>query len=92
MEEKQKLASHKLIAEARKKALIAGVEDVIAFDAKEILLETEMGRLTIQGDNLHVNRLTLEKGEVDIEGRLDSFCYSAKKNGGEDSLLKRIFR
>ena len=48
----------------------------ISSAATEILLETEQGMLTIKGADLHVNRLTLEKGEVDIEGRIDSMAYS----------------
>lgn len=92
MEEKQRVNNHKLILDARKKAALTGVLDVISFDAKEIVLETEMGIMTIRGEELHVNRLTLEKGEVDIDGKMDSFCYADRKNMGEDSFLKRMFR
>ena len=48
----------------------------------------------IKGADLHVNRLSLEKGEIDLEGRIDSFQYSEVsdfKKGGE-SLLNRLFR
>ncbi|MFA9464471.1 MAG: sporulation protein YabP [Velocimicrobium sp.] len=92
MEENKKMSNHKLMVEARKRSAITGVLDVISFDANEVLLETEMGILTIRGDALHVNRLTLEKGEIDLDGTLDSFSYSDKKNHGEDSFLKRMFR
>ena len=92
MEDNKKALSHKLMIDARKRSSITGVLDVISFDAKEVLLETELGVLTIRGDELHVNRLTLEKGEIDLDGKLDSFCYSDKKNSSEDSFLKRMFR
>lgn len=92
MEDSKRTANHRITIDARKRSAITGVLDVISFDAKEVLLETEMGVLTIRGDDLHVNRLTLEKGEVDLDGRLDSFCYSDKKNSGEDFFLKRMFR
>ena len=53
-----------------------------------------MGLLTIKGKDLHVNRLTLEKGEIDIEGQADSLVYSSsesfKKTG--QSLLSRLFK
>ena len=49
---------------------------MLSFDLREIVLETEQGMLMIRGNELHVNRLTLDKGEVDIDGRIDSFVYS----------------
>ncbi len=76
MEEKQYAKAHKLLLSNRRTGTISGVTDVISFDIAEILLETEQGMLTIKGADLHVNRLTLEKGEVDIEGRIDSMAYS----------------
>ena len=39
------------------------MEDVLSFDLSEILLVTDQGMLLIKGSDLHVNRLTLEKGE-----------------------------
>jgi hypothetical protein len=50
--------------------------------------------LLIKGNDLHVNRLTLEKGEVDVEGRIDSLAYSDAGSGKKaaESLLGRIFR
>lgn len=92
LEENRKVLSHKLMIDARKKSSITGVLDVISFDAKEVLLETELGILTIRGDELHVNRLTLEKGEIDLDGKMDSFSYSENKKSKEESLLKRMFR
>ena len=67
---------HKVTMTNRKSCVINGVNDVLSFDIHEILLETEQGMLMIKGDDLHVNRLTLEKGEVDIDGKIDSFNYS----------------
>ena len=94
MEEKILTSNHKLLASNRSTASLSGVLDVISFDLKEILLETEQGMLTIKGADLHVNRLTLEKGEVDIEGRIDSMAYSEvtdfHKAGA--SLLGRLFK
>lgn len=63
---------HKVYLNARKSAVMSGVKDVLSFDAKEVYLETEQGVLLIKGDELHVNRLSLEKGEVDVDGRIDS--------------------
>lgn len=94
MEERVLSGSHKLIVNNRKGAALTGVTDVIAFDMNEVLLETELGMLMIKGKDLHVNKLNLEKGEVDIEGAIDSLTYSevsaySKKS---DSILGRLFR
>ena len=77
----------------RKTCQICGVKDVLSFDLEEVLLETEQGILVIKGNNLHVSRLSLEKGEVDMEGDLDSFVYNEPGMGKRTkSLLSRLFR
>jgi sporulation protein YabP len=76
MEEKQYTKAHKLILSNRRTGTITGVSDVISFDITEVLLETEQGMLNVKGKDLHVNRLNLEKGEVDIEGTVESLSYS----------------
>lgn len=95
MEEKQGTArSHKIELLSRKSAGLTGVKDVVSFDAAEVLLETIQGTLIIRGDELHVSRLNLEKGEVDVDGRIDSLTYmdqkDLKKTG--ESLLARLFK
>ena len=67
--------------------------DVIAFDMNEVLLETELGMLMIKGKDLHVNKLNLEKGEVDIDGTIDSLTYSEVSDYSKkgESLIKRLF-
>ena len=86
--------AHKLILNNRRACNLTGVNDVLSFDEKEIILETEQGMLMIKGNDLHVNRLTLDKGEVDVDGRIDSFTYSEQSgmsNKGE-SFLTRLFK
>ena len=94
MEDKSYAKPHKLLLNNRRTGTISGVIDVISFDISEILLETEQGMLTIKGADLHVNRLTLEKGGVDVEGQIDSLTYSEitdyHKMGA--SLLGRLFK
>jgi len=86
--------THKVMMTNRRTCTINGVNDVLSFDIHEILLETEQGMLMIKGDDLHVNRLTLDKGEVDIDGKIDSFTYSdvAAGNHKGESLLAKLFR
>lgn len=86
--------AHKLLLHNRHTGSFTGILDVLSFDVAEILLETEMGMLLIKGNDLHVNRLNLEKGEVDIEGDIKSFEYSDVPGTGTkgESLLGRLFR
>ena len=78
----------------RKLVTISGVNDVLSFDAGEILLDTVDGMLMIRGSDLHVSRLTLDKGEVDVDGKIDSLTYSEGKGVGKsgESLLGRLFK
>ena len=76
MEEKTITKQHRLILNDRKAGSFTGVLDVLSFDLNEILLETEQGMLHIKGKDLHVNRLDLVKGEVDIDGQVDALNYS----------------
>ncbi len=93
MEEKQIQRAHRLTVTDRRGGTITGVKDVLSFDEQEILLETERGRLTVKGKELHVSRLTLEAGEVDIDGRVDSLVYSEAGHSQKGaSVLARIFR
>ena len=78
MEERQlvKPQNHRLVINTRKTGTVTGVLDVLSFDLNEILLETEQGMLMVKGTDMHVNRLNLEKGEVDLAGNIDNISYS----------------
>ena len=87
------IGKHRLSLDQRRECKITGVAEVHSFDENTVLLETVDGVLTIKGSGLHVSRLNLEKGEADVDGRVDSLSYSersslAKKGEG---LLTRLF-
>ena len=87
MEEKIQMGSHKLTLQNRGSVMLTGVKDVVVFDENQVVLDTELGLLTIKGKNLHMNRLTLE-------GQIDSLAYSSNESlhkSGE-SLFNRLFR
>ena len=94
MEEKQVMTNHKLLMTNRKGISLTWILDVISFDLREILLETSEGMLTIKGNDLHINRLSVEKGDLEVEGRVDALLYSevvsAKAMG--ESFLGRMFK
>ena len=94
MEDNRAVKKHVMNLCDRKSATLTGVKDVKSFDDREIILETEYCILMIRGTELHIGRLTLEKGEVDITGIMDSFVYSEQKgfNKSGESVLKRLFR
>ena len=85
---------HNIIMTNRRTCTVYGANDVLSIDLREILLETEQGMLMNRGNEQHVNRLTLDKGEVDIDGRIDSFVYSDTAASGEkqESFFARLFR
>lgn len=94
MEEVKSAKGHRLMMNNRETGSITGVSSVISFDPNEILLETEQGALLIKGSDLNVTKLTLEKGEVEVGGRVDSLTYSDLKPGpgGQDGFLHRLFK
>ena len=96
MEEKQVQiqGAHKVTITGRKNGTISGVSDVLSFDVGEIVLETTEGMLMVKGEELHVSRLTLEKGEVDIDGKIDSLTYTSqgKGKGKSESVFRRMFK
>ena len=82
-----------LILENREKLTITGVVDVLSFDDQIVIVETQLGLLTIKGEDLRINKLSLESLEVIIEGQIFNLGYSddnLKKNSG--SLLGKIFK
>ncbi len=82
---------HKVVMTDRKNMLVTDVIDVDSFNLTEILLETGQGTILVKGNDIHVKRLNLERGEADIEGKFDSIVYTKDKGKG-DSLLKRMFK
>ena len=93
MEEKLGL-SHKLELYNRDKGMLTGILDVISFDEHTIVLDTDMGLLTIKGKDLHVSRLSLEKGEMDLEGNVDSLVYSVNESyrKSNQSIWAKLFK
>ena len=82
-----------LILENREKLSISGALDVLSFDDQIVILETELGLLTVKGENLRINKLSLDTGEVIIDGEIYNMGYSEKeldkKSGG---ILGKIFK
>lgn len=82
-----------LILENRNKLSISGVLDVLSFDDQIIIIETQLGLLTVKGDDLRVNKLSIDTSEVIIEGTINSLSYSDKNiDKKNESIFGKIFK
>ena len=80
---------HRLELDGREKLVVSGVEDVERFDENGIVMSTSAGVLTVMGEGLHIGKLSLEGGELYVDGRIDSLSYEEPQTGG--GLLRRLF-
>ena len=82
-----------IILENREKLSISGVLDVLSFDDQIVILETELGLLTVKGDNLRINKLSLDTAEVIVDGEIYNLGYSEKDTTQKSNgFLGKIFR
>jgi len=81
-----------VILENRKKLTLTGIKDVLSFDDEIIVLESELGLLNIKGRDLKVNKISVETGDVIIEGTIRMFEYSDKDIVPKQSIVSRIFK
>lgn len=82
-----------LILENRGKLSISGVLDVLSFDDQVVILETELGLLTVKGENIRINKLSIDTSEVIVEGDISYLAYSDKENEKtKGSFISKIFK
>ncbi len=84
--------SHSLSLDNRKILRLTGVTDIDSFDEGQILLFTQLGELLIKGKNLHVNELSVESGNLTVEGDIWTLSYGEKNRKAKASLIKKAFR
>ncbi|MDQ2086528.1 sporulation protein YabP [Herbivorax sp. ANBcel31] len=70
-----------VLLENREKLGISGVLDVESFDEHSVVVDTEMGILIIKGEDLHINKLSIDNSELSIEGYIEGIEYSDKDGG-----------
>lgn len=90
-EEKVKMVPkpHSVILDDRKKLSLSGVEDVQSFDETVIVIKTSMGMLIVRGSGLHVGRISLETGDMSVEGQISDLNYEERREEG--GLFARLF-
>lgn len=82
-----------LILENRGKLSISGVLDVLSFDDQVVILETELGLLTVKGENIRINKLSIDTSEVIVEGDISSLVYSDKESEKtKANFMSKIFK
>ena len=90
-EELKPEAAHHLILEDREKLTVSGVEEVESFDENTIVMDTAQGILIVRGEDLHIEKLSLDGGDLKVEGTIDSLSYEESRRD-RGSLLSRLFR
>ena len=83
-------AGHRLELVGRERLTVSGVEDVERFDDNGIVMSTTAGTLVVTGEDLHIGKLSLDGGELHVDGRIDSVAYEegGREQGG---FLRRLF-
>lgn len=84
-------APHRLVLEERNALSVTGVEEVERFDESEIVMATVRGALVIRGSGLHIEKLSLDGGELKVEGNVDSLTYEDEGSGERMGFLARLF-
>ena len=90
-EERSAKGPHRLLLDDRRTLTVSGVSDVDSFDENTVIAYTSLGELTVKGRELHIQRLSVETGELLLEGQIDSLLYAevASRAGG---FFGRLFK
>lgn len=83
-------ASHRLELTGREHLTVSGVEDVERFDENGVIMTTSAGTLIVTGEDLHIGKLSLEGGELFVDGRIDSVSYEDTPNR-QGGFFSRLF-
>lgn len=93
MEDKNKtFKEQNIVIQNREKAVVTGVEDIHSFDDELVIVQTDLGILTIKGENLKMNKLNLENNELIIEGRTSAIAYSDAAQNKKQGLMNKLFK
>ena len=79
---------HKLTLEGRSKLTMTGVTEVVSFDENAVVLQTSLGLLIVQGQQLSLKNLSLDGGQVAVEGSISALAYEEPRQSG----WRRLFR
>ena len=80
---------HNLILEDRERLTVSGGEEVESFDDTTIVMATAQGMLIVRGEDLHIEKLSLDGGDLKVEGRVESLSYEEDRRG-RGGFLSRL--
>lgn len=89
-DEKNPAAPHRVVLDQRRRLTISGVEEVESFDENSVVMRTNQGALLIHGSSLHIEKLSLDGGEVLVQGEVDALTYEEELSQG--GFFSRLFR
>ena len=81
---------HNLNLEERHRLAVTGVSEVLSFDENQVVMDTALGLLTVEGEELHVEKLSLDIGELSLEGSVQSLYYSRDRQK-KGSFWSKVF-
>ena len=81
--------SHRVVLEDRSRLTVSGVEDVERFDENTVVLSTAQGGLEIQGEGLHIEKLSLDGGDLQVEGTVTALLYDGERES-RGGLFSRL--
>jgi sporulation protein YabP len=85
-------APHHVTLEERSSLTVSGVSDVERFDENEIVMTTTRGTLVVAGENLHIEKLSLDGGDLRVEGDINALTYEEERRERSGSLFARLMR
>ena len=83
-------APHHVVIEERRSLTVSGVQDVERFDENAIVLSTTKGAMVVAGENLHIEKLSLDGGDLKVEGDIDSITYEDDYAAGKGGFFARL--
>ncbi len=90
MNENKTQGRHNFILEDRRKLFLTGITEVGSFDDSGMHLFTELGELYIKGSSLRISDMSVESGEINVEGEISSMSYESRKTRKKHGLLGRL--
>ena len=81
---------HSIALEERRRLTVTGVSEVLSFDENQVVMDTSLGLLTVDGEGIHVEKLSLDIGELTLEGTIDSLGYS-RTGKSRGSFWSKVF-
>lgn len=82
MAQEQLQLPHKLTLNERKQLTMTGVTEVVSFDDTAVVLRTALGTLMVHGQQLQLKTLSLEGGQVAVDGHISALVYEESRQGG----------